>query len=329
MNAISENYRSQKLREALTNPPTEWQFRFIRFLIYGTILVTGEVAFYSLVRIGREIPLVSFLFQFEWRVDPRLHMDAVWSAPIHLFFGQASLYMFLVYGLAALFFCEPVFVRFHRWNYWARAVIYCAGILTIEWVAGFFLYKVTGYKIWYYTDRFAIFEFTSLSIAGFWLILPISLETIYPILISQQAKTRLAAELTAILDRDTETGLFNLGYWLRAVDAELSKSARHNTPFAVLRVAWPPESGDAAAISQTIAGQSRKEDLVCRTAVNEVRILMPHARASSIKVMSRRLKGLLRFDKIEFSGHLISNSKHRKALAAEIDSEQSSRKGTG
>src|SRR5512133_181652 len=92
-----------------------------RFFVYGSLLVAGEVAFYTVVKIGRLMPApFDALFQFVWLVDPRLELGRVWPVPLISLYGQASLWMFFVYGSIALFGLETAYHRLRRWPWVLR-----------------------------------------------------------------------------------------------------------------------------------------------------------------------------------------------------------------
>jgi uncharacterized protein DUF6765 len=144
-----------------------------RFAIYGSILTFGEIGFYTLVKIGRIFPaqIVRDLFTFEWCVDPRLHLEVIWNAPIKTLFGQASLWMFLVYATIGLFGIEPVYKRIKNQFFILRGLTYMMVILFMEWGLGWILCPIIGYDIWYYTDPLSFgLKYTSLAIAPMWFI---------------------------------------------------------------------------------------------------------------------------------------------------------------
>lgn len=143
-----------------------------RFCIYGALLVAGEVAFYSLTKIGREIPLVKALFQYQWCVDVKLALNHIWEVPIVTFYGQASLYMFFVYGLICVIGLEPAY-RFMKKKdvpLILRGLVYMFIILAMECLLGWILKWTTGYDIWYYSGWGVIFRYTSWAIAPMWFV---------------------------------------------------------------------------------------------------------------------------------------------------------------
>lgn len=142
-----------------------------RFMIYGVLMIFGEVSFYTIVRTGRTIPLIRYLFQFDWFVDKDLYLSQVWTAPIIVLYGQASLWMFLVYGWAIFFGVEIIYRRLRWLPIPFRLVLYGAVICFWECLWGWFLLWVTGYSIWEYGDPLTVFRYTSLAIFPLWCIL--------------------------------------------------------------------------------------------------------------------------------------------------------------
>jgi hypothetical protein len=117
---------------------------------------------YVLIRAARQIPIVRWLFLFDWRVDARLGLGQVWRAPLRALYGQCSLWMFLVYTLCMIGIVEPIYRRCLRWPVVARATSYGVLIVVAEWLLGWTLFRITGYRIWYYADSGAIGGMTSL-----------------------------------------------------------------------------------------------------------------------------------------------------------------------
>ena len=145
-----------------------------RFFIHGAMLLAGEVAFYTITKIGRSIPWLSWLFSYQWLVDSRLQLNHIWEVPIMTFYGQASLYMFFVYGAICVFGLEPSYRKLKEKSFplVLRGLIYMLVILAMECILGWVLYWITGYKIWYYEGWGTIFTFTSWAIAPMWFICP-------------------------------------------------------------------------------------------------------------------------------------------------------------
>ncbi len=167
-----------------------------RFAIYGSLLVSGEVAFYSLVKIGRRLPdFVAWMFHFQWAVDDRLGLERVWTVPIRTLYGQASLWMFFVYGAIALLGLETAYRRIKKWPWLARGGVYMVVILAMECALGWVLVLTTGYEIWYYADGLAIFRYTSLAIAPMWFVLGLLSENFMHI-IDKLARVKLELRTT-------------------------------------------------------------------------------------------------------------------------------------
>ncbi len=141
----------------------------LRYVIFGGIMVTGEVAFYSITKVGRSLPdFVNWLFQYGWLVDPALDINHIWNIPINTFYGQASLWMFFVYATIFVFGLEPLYNKIKKWKWYVRGFLYMGVILAMECATGWILLWTTGYEIWYYADPLNILRFTSLAIAPMW-----------------------------------------------------------------------------------------------------------------------------------------------------------------
>jgi hypothetical protein len=143
-----------------------------RFFIYGSMMLAGEIAFYTICKVGRTVPygFINDLFKFEWLVDKRLNLEAIWSAPIKVFYGQASLWMFFVYGCIGLFGIEPVYKRIKHSPVLFRGLTYMFIILFMECTTGWALHWTVKYDIWYYGDKWDILKYTSWAIAPLWFI---------------------------------------------------------------------------------------------------------------------------------------------------------------
>lgn len=171
-----------------------------RFLMYGMLGVFSEVCLYSIVKFGRELPLISWMFNFQWRVDDSLKLNGIWQTPIKVLFGQCSLWMFLVYGICGFFVIEKIYQKIFNTHWLLRGLLYACSILIIEFISGFTLLYITGYRIWYYCDALNIFHMTSLYTLPMWFITGMLVETIYrelmpkEILISIQKKLDTAFE---------------------------------------------------------------------------------------------------------------------------------------
>ena len=154
-------------------PP--WSFKafkraLFRYCVYGSLLVFGEVSFYTIVKIGRMVPLLKELFVFQWAVDTKLNLGAVWETPVKVLYGQASLWMFFVYASIAVFGLEPAYKRLRNRNIFLRGFVYMVIILAMECATGRLLLFLTGYEIWYYAGPLSLFRYTSLAIAPMWFI---------------------------------------------------------------------------------------------------------------------------------------------------------------
>ncbi len=150
-------------------------FRFAMYGFFGTAL---EIFFYNLVKVSRGVPVLEYFFRFDWRVDERLNLAAVWGAPLRSLFGQCSLWMFVVYAVAS-FGIESLYRRMFGMHVITRAVAYGTLILCWECLSGWLLFWLTGYKIWFYADAGALFEMTSLYILPVWIVTGLFVEYLY------------------------------------------------------------------------------------------------------------------------------------------------------
>lgn len=173
------------------DPQLKLLFGTLRFAIYGFVGIAAEVFFYTAVKVGHRIPLVKYLFMFDWRVDDRLDLCQIKEVPARTLFGQCSLWMFPVYALACMLCVEPVYRKLARKPWFARCVLYGVGILIFEAVSGWVLFWVTGYKIWYYADAGNIVGMTSLFILPIWMATGMLIELIYRELIDPKVAEEL------------------------------------------------------------------------------------------------------------------------------------------
>lgn len=146
----------------------KFRFAFFRWFVYGTVMCVGELVFYPLLRLGRSLPIVNLLFQFDWKVDPALHLNGIWTTPAHMLYGQCSLWMFPEYAFALLLLIEPLSRKLEGRFFLIRAIVYGLAILVYEGLTGFFLKWALGYAVWRYEDAYAIVGGSTT-----WLILPL------------------------------------------------------------------------------------------------------------------------------------------------------------
>lgn len=172
---------------------------FLRFIVYGMVGVFSEVCQYTLVKIGRNIPLIEYAFRADWKVDEKLGLDNIWEVPWYTLYGQCSLWMFPVYGLCAILLIERIYILsiYYKINWVIRGVLYALAITVFELVAGFILWGITGYKIWYYSDSGNIMNMTSISLFLIWFITGMFVEFLY-------------RELTDSSLRDKATEIYNI-----------------------------------------------------------------------------------------------------------------------
>lgn len=182
-------------------------FSVFRFCLYGMVGISAEVFFYNFVRVAQHVPLLEALVRFQWRVDDRLGLNAIWDTPAITAYGQCSLWMFLIYAVASLFCIEPLFRRLVRAHVLARAILYGFVILLFEGFAGAILWKLTGYRIWYYADAGAVlWQMTSLFILPIWMVTGLLVERIYRELMDPDLLAALESPVPATPE-ETEASL--------------------------------------------------------------------------------------------------------------------------
>ncbi|MFZ5443828.1 MAG: hypothetical protein ACOZQL_27740 [Myxococcota bacterium] len=153
-------------------------YGLFRFALYGFLGVALEVFFYNLVRTARGVPVLEYLFLFDWRVDPSLGLDRMWDVPAKSLYGQCSLWMFPVYAVAC-FGIELLYRRAPHVHVALRGLGYGLIIFLWEWASGWALYWLTGLKVWFYADAGNFFQMTSWFILPIWCITGLLVEYIY------------------------------------------------------------------------------------------------------------------------------------------------------
>ncbi|MFO0594758.1 MAG: hypothetical protein U0228_05625 [Myxococcaceae bacterium] len=153
-------------------------YGLFRFALYGFLGVALEVCFYNLVRTFRGVPVIGWLFMFDWRVDPSLHLGAMWDVPGKSLYGQCSLWMFPVYAVAC-FSIEFLYRKLPHVHLGLRALAYGLSIFGWECLSGWLLYWATGLKVWFYADAGNFFQMTSWFILPIWCITGVLVEYIY------------------------------------------------------------------------------------------------------------------------------------------------------
>jgi hypothetical protein len=166
-----------------------------RCLMYGVLGAFFEIASFPLVRVGRTIPVVRYLFAFDSRVDERLGLDTVWHTPLRVLFGQTSLWMVPIYALTALAIETAYRKALFRRLWLVRAVAYGLIIELFEWATGFIVQAITGYKIWWYVDDGNLMHTTSVFILPVWMAVGLFVELIYRELMAADVQCHLEQAL--------------------------------------------------------------------------------------------------------------------------------------
>lgn len=198
MSKQKNNSLKRKLVRHSDKPYSKMQKNLLscfRFLIYGMLGVFSEVCLYSIVKLGRTLPLISWIFNFQWRVDDKLNLNNIWQTPIKTLFGQCSLWMFFVYGLCGFFIIEKLYRKLYNTSWIYRGMLYACSILLAELITGFMLLYITGYKIWYYNDSLNILHMTSLYTLPMWFITGMLVETVYRELMPKEILKSIQKEL--------------------------------------------------------------------------------------------------------------------------------------
>lgn len=165
----------------------------LRLVLYGVLGVFFEVASFPIVRIGRTLPVLRYLFAFDSRPDSALQLDGPWHCALSTLFGQTSLWMVPIYAFAA--YCiERLYGRVFRWPFPLRGLVYGIAILAIELVTGHLVRAITGYAIWQYHDSGQILEMTSLWVLPVWIFVGLSVELLYRELMDPDIRTTLETD---------------------------------------------------------------------------------------------------------------------------------------
>jgi len=173
-------------------------FIAFRFVVYGVLGVFLEVMSYPVTRIGRQIPIIKWVFAFDIQVDPRLGLDGPWHSPIVTLFGQTSLWMIPIYALTALAI-EIVYRKLVFKRPWlVRALCYVVVIEVLELASGHAVKAITGYAIWMYNDCGAILQMTTLFSVPIWIGIGTVVELIYRELMDPTLRDALELELSKL-----------------------------------------------------------------------------------------------------------------------------------
>jgi hypothetical protein len=183
-----------RLTDRLAPPRGNLARTALRFALYGILGVFFEVASFPIVRIGRTLPVLHYLFAFDSRPDDALQLEAAWHCALRTLFGQSSLWMIPIYALAA--YCiERLYRKYAHRPAWFRGVVYGITILAIELVSGHLIRAITTYAIWEYRDSGRILEMTSLWILPIWIVVGLSVELLYRELMDPDTRAAMEAGL--------------------------------------------------------------------------------------------------------------------------------------
>ena len=143
----------------------------MRFVIYGLIGWCAEVvwtALYEATTGARPDTETNELVPLSRRERARLA-------------GRTYLWMFPIYGLAALLF-EPVHDALRARPWVARGLVYTAGIFAVEYVAGWALARLVGRCPWDYRyARWSVHGYIRLDYAPVWFAFGLFLERVHDV----------------------------------------------------------------------------------------------------------------------------------------------------
>ena len=140
----------------------------IRFVVYGVLGWCVEIVFTALTRLREP--------DRRWRLE-----------------GTTYLWMFPVYGLIAPLY-EPVHDLVRAHPVLLRAAVYGAGILAVEYAAGWTLARATGQCPWDYSSRarWHLHGYARFDYAPLWMGLGVALEPVHDFLVRLTPAIRAA-----------------------------------------------------------------------------------------------------------------------------------------
>ena len=190
-----------KYSDNLSTRFRKFVFALFRMSIYGIIGVFAEVSLYTVKKIGMKIPFLKYMFMFEWHVDDKLKLGNIWDVPITTFYGQCSLWMFLVFGLGTLFAIEWFYRHYYHLKWYVRGIFYSLIIMGLEFISYFILLFITKYQIWYYSDILNILKATSLLTFPLWFFAGLFIEFVYREFMSKEVHTVIRNEIDEALKK--------------------------------------------------------------------------------------------------------------------------------
>ena len=98
--------------------------------------------------------------------------------------GATYLWMFPIYG-SMVFLYEPLHEVLRAWPWAGRAVVYAAGFMAVEYLAGWLIRRLTGACPWDYAGRarWHVHGLVRLDYAPAWALLGLALEPVHDFLV--------------------------------------------------------------------------------------------------------------------------------------------------
>ena len=109
-------------------------------------------------------------------------LSTITSGSLNLI-GHTSIWMFFVYGSAAIAF-ERAYSKISHFNWYVRGIIWTILIFAVEFSSGMLL-RLFGIEAWYYNCPLSICGVIRLDYAPAWFVVGIMFEKIYSILITK------------------------------------------------------------------------------------------------------------------------------------------------
>lgn len=104
--------------------------------------------------------------------------NQVCGDPLASMTGKTYVWMFPIYALIPVL-GGPVFKFMSKYPIWFRLSIYVFIILSVEFLSGFLLDKITGKCPWEYTTGIHIMGYARLDYAPIWMLFAFAIENLY------------------------------------------------------------------------------------------------------------------------------------------------------